>query len=136
MPFVAPHLALMPDAHLGKGATVGLVVGHVEDTVGQRRARLLVDVLEVLVAARGAPHQRDVAGEVRRDVGDIGVQRPGQPLERIKKDTDRDFFLAFSPERVDPGNPVYNTRNTPKVMGGITEWYRNGHLVTYRAGGK
>jgi len=31
-----------------------------------------------------------------------------------------DFFLAFSPERVDPGNPKYGTRNTPKVVGGIT----------------
>lgn len=31
-----------------------------------------------------------------------------------------DFFLAFSPERVDPGNPNYGTRNTPKVVGGIT----------------
>ncbi len=32
----------------------------------------------------------------------------------------KDFFLAFSPERVDPGNPVYGVRNTPKVIGGIT----------------
>ncbi len=32
----------------------------------------------------------------------------------------KDIFVAFSPERVDPGNPVYNTRNTPKVVGGIT----------------
>ena len=31
-----------------------------------------------------------------------------------------DFFLAFSPERVDPGNTTYGTRNTPKVVGGIT----------------
>jgi UDP-N-acetyl-D-glucosamine dehydrogenase len=31
-----------------------------------------------------------------------------------------DIFLAFSPERVDPGNPVYHTKNTPKVVGGIT----------------
>jgi UDP-N-acetyl-D-glucosamine dehydrogenase len=31
-----------------------------------------------------------------------------------------DFFLAFSPERVDPGNPKFLTRNTPKVVGGIT----------------
>jgi UDP-N-acetyl-D-glucosamine dehydrogenase len=31
-----------------------------------------------------------------------------------------DFFLAFSPERVDPGNPKYNTRNTPRVVGGVT----------------
>jgi UDP-N-acetyl-D-glucosamine dehydrogenase len=32
----------------------------------------------------------------------------------------RDFFLAFSPERVDPGNAIYHTKNTPKVIGGIT----------------
>ena len=30
------------------------------------------------------------------------------------------FFLCFSPERVDPGNPKYQTRNIPKVVGGIT----------------
>jgi UDP-N-acetyl-D-glucosamine dehydrogenase len=33
----------------------------------------------------------------------------------------KDFFLAFSPERVDPGNPTYNTKNIPKVVGGVTE---------------
>jgi UDP-N-acetyl-D-glucosamine dehydrogenase len=32
----------------------------------------------------------------------------------------RDFFLAFSPERVDPGNKAFTTRNIPKVIGGIT----------------
>ena len=32
----------------------------------------------------------------------------------------RDFFLCFSPERVDPGNPNYQTRNIPKVVGGVT----------------
>ena len=32
----------------------------------------------------------------------------------------KDFFLAFSPERVDPSNEKYNTRNTPKVVGGTT----------------
>jgi UDP-N-acetyl-D-glucosamine dehydrogenase len=31
-----------------------------------------------------------------------------------------DVFLAFSPERVDPGNEKWNTKNTPKVVGGIT----------------
>ena len=31
-----------------------------------------------------------------------------------------DFYLAFSPERIDPGNPVYGLRNTPKVVGGLT----------------
>ena len=32
----------------------------------------------------------------------------------------RDFFLCFSPERVDPGNPQYQTANIPKVVGGVT----------------
>ena len=31
-----------------------------------------------------------------------------------------DVFVAFSPERVDPGNPVYGVHNTPKVVGGVT----------------
>ncbi len=31
----------------------------------------------------------------------------------------KDFYLAFSPERVDPGNKVFTTRNTPKVVGGV-----------------
>ena len=31
-----------------------------------------------------------------------------------------DLFLAFSPERVDPGNPVHHTKNTPKIVGGVT----------------
>jgi len=33
----------------------------------------------------------------------------------------RDFYLAFSPERIDPGNAKYNTRNTPKIIGGISK---------------
>jgi len=41
-------------------------------------------------------------------------------LESTGLKVGQDFFLAFSPERVDPGNPVYQTRNTPKVVGGIT----------------
>ncbi|WP_237690940.1 nucleotide sugar dehydrogenase [Paenibacillus caui] len=32
-----------------------------------------------------------------------------------------DFFLAYSPERVDPGNRTFNTKNTPKVVGGVTD---------------
>ena len=32
-----------------------------------------------------------------------------------------DFYLGFSPERVDPGNAIYKTKNTPKVVGGVGE---------------
>ena len=41
-------------------------------------------------------------------------------LERDGHVVGRDFHLCFSPERVDPGNPTWNTKNTPKVVGGIT----------------
>jgi UDP-N-acetyl-D-glucosamine dehydrogenase len=33
----------------------------------------------------------------------------------------RDFLLAYSPERIDPGNPTFGIRNTPKVVGGVDE---------------
>jgi len=46
------------------------------------------------------------------------VVRP--QLERSGLAVGRDVFLAFSPERVDPGNPVFRTRNVPKVIGGCT----------------
>lgn len=41
-------------------------------------------------------------------------------LESAGLKVGKDFFLAFSPERVDPGNPTYNTKSIPKVIGGIT----------------
>lgn len=42
-------------------------------------------------------------------------------LECCDYEVGKDFFLAFSPERVDPGRTDWTTINTPKVMGGITE---------------
>jgi UDP-N-acetyl-D-glucosamine dehydrogenase len=52
----------------------------------------------------------------------------------------KDWFLAFSPERVDPGREDYTTINTPKVMGGITEacgdvataWYEGAIKTVHR----
>jgi len=41
-------------------------------------------------------------------------------LEESDLRAGEDFFLCFSPERVDPGNKVWHTRNTPKVIGGVT----------------
>ncbi len=52
---------------------------------------------------------------------------PGTTEELVKPILERsglkcgvDFYLAFSPERVDPGNLIYKTKNTPKVVGGCT----------------
>ncbi len=41
-------------------------------------------------------------------------------FEQMGLKAGKDFFLAFSPERVDPGNPIYTTKNTPRVVGGTT----------------
>jgi UDP-N-acetyl-D-glucosamine dehydrogenase len=42
-------------------------------------------------------------------------------LEKGGLKAGKDFFLAFSPERVDPSNRAFNTHNIPKVIGGVTE---------------
>lgn len=42
-------------------------------------------------------------------------------LEETGLDLDKDFFLAFSPERVDPGNKQFQTHNIPKVVGGVSQ---------------
>ncbi len=39
----------------------------------------------------------------------------------ILKETKKKFYLAFSPERIDPGNKEYTLRNTPKIVSGITK---------------
>lgn len=41
-------------------------------------------------------------------------------LEETGLRVGKDFFLCYSPERVDPGNPTWHTRNTPKILGGVT----------------
>ena len=43
----------------------------------------------------------------------------------------KDFFLCFSPERVDPGNDVWKTKNTPKVIGGMTPGCIDAGLAVY-----
>ena len=41
-------------------------------------------------------------------------------FEKMGYTVGSDVYVCFSPERVDPGNPVYKTENTPKVIGGVT----------------
>ena len=53
-------------------------------------------------------------------------------LEATGLKVGEDFFLAFSPERVDPGNPTWNTHNTPKVVGGITDTCRRVTMAVYQ----
>src|SRR6185437_13769124 len=73
---------------------------------------------------------RDLAKRLRK--GQLVVLEsttyPGTTRERLKPlleesglECGTDFFLAFSPERVDPGREDWTTKTTPKVVGGITE---------------
>lgn len=72
---------------------------------------------------------RDVAQRLHKDLLVIleSTTYPGTTEELILPmlsksglTVGKDFFLAFSPERVDPGNPKYGVKNTPKVVGGTT----------------
>lgn len=53
-------------------------------------------------------------------------------LEKSGLRCGEDFHLAFSPERVDPGNPTYGITNTPKVVGGVTEECTTAAVEFYR----
>ncbi|HOJ34460.1 MAG TPA: nucleotide sugar dehydrogenase [Candidatus Hydrogenedentes bacterium] len=53
-------------------------------------------------------------------------------LESTGLKVGKDFFLAFSPERVDPGNKQYTIRNTPKVIGGVTPTCTEKAVELYR----
>lgn len=70
---------------------------------------------------------RTIARHLRRDQLIVleSTTYPGTTIEDLKPvlessglKSGRDFFLAYSPEREDPGNPKYNTRVIPKVVGG------------------
>ncbi len=52
-------------------------------------------------------------------------------LEQSGLKVGKDFFLCFSPERVDPGSKRWNTRNTPKVVGGLTPACREVAVAFY-----
>src|SRR5699024_9710788 len=54
-------------------------------------------------------------------------------LEETELQIGEDIFLAYSPERVDPGNKDFNTKNTPKVVGGVTEACTKVAATMYRS---
>jgi UDP-N-acetyl-D-glucosamine dehydrogenase len=53
-------------------------------------------------------------------------------LQRSGLRAGHDFFLGYAPERVDPGNERYTIRNTPKLVGGVTEECRRRTELLYR----
>ncbi|MDL1870763.1 nucleotide sugar dehydrogenase [Deltaproteobacteria bacterium PRO3] len=53
-------------------------------------------------------------------------------LQSAKFRAGKDFFLTFSPERIDPGNPRFGLKNTPKIIGGITAACTQAGAALYR----
>ncbi len=49
-------------------------------------------------------------------------------LEETGLKLDKDFYVAFSPERVDPGNRQFQTHNIPKVVGGVSQMFNGSRL--------
>jgi UDP-N-acetyl-D-glucosamine dehydrogenase len=58
--------------------------------------------------------------EVLLPIFEQGGRRRGIVFEGGKLQVGEDFYLAFSPERIDPGNKRFTLKNTPKVVGGVT----------------
>jgi UDP-N-acetyl-D-glucosamine dehydrogenase len=52
-------------------------------------------------------------------------------IESVGLRVGEDVFVVFSPEREDPGNPKFNTRSIPKVVGGVTPACREAGLALY-----
>ncbi len=55
-------------------------------------------------------------------------------LQKSGLQVGQEFFLAFSPERIDPGNTQYRTQNTPKIIGGVTARMCDGGAISVRGG--
>lgn len=113
-----------------------------------------VDFIAVCVPTPLDAHQQPDISYVRSSCEDIArylkketivvlesTTYPGTTEELIKPILEkgsglvcgRDFYLAFSPERVDPGNLIYKTKNTPKVVGGIGKDATEVASAMYRA---
>jgi UDP-N-acetyl-D-glucosamine dehydrogenase len=106
------------------------------DTRQLRRARTIVICVPTPLSSEGAPD----LGPVRAAVASVAkhlqattlvilesTSYPGTTDEEIRPILEsrgmtagKDFYLAFSPERIDPGNPNFGPKNTPKVVGGHT----------------
>src|SRR5699024_10303129 len=107
-----------------------------DDETELATARTIVVCVPTPLAEDGSPDLAAVTGAIRvvarqLQPGQVVILEsttwPGtteeivQPLlEEGGSSAGRDFHLAFSPERIDPGNPTYGIKNTPKVVGGVT----------------
>ncbi len=106
-------ISICVPTHLGK--TRDPDVSYVLAAGREVAARLRPGQLVVLESTTYPGTTRDVLLPLMEAAAADRVGPDGQRME-----VGRDYFLCFSPERVDPGNPTWKTHNTPKVIGGLT----------------
>ncbi|MHA3948220.1 nucleotide sugar dehydrogenase [Cellulomonas bogoriensis] len=130
----ASHVDDLSDADVAAMVGAGFSASTDEGVLG--RARVVVICVPTPLSADGGPDLgpvRAATAAVARNLvaGMVVVLEsttyPGTTEELVRPALEAtgltvgtDVHLAFSPERVDPGNPVYGIKNTPKVVGGST----------------
>lgn len=128
-------------SHLDDGRVSASVESGAFEATGELDRLDEPDALLICVPTPLTPQREPELKHVRRTVRSVAERlRPGQlvvlesttypgtteevvlpELESSGLRCGRDFFLAYSPEREDPGNPNYHTRDIPKVVGGVDE---------------
>lgn len=128
------HIGDVSDTELAAGLAAGYVATDDPACIGE--ADVVVVCVPTPLAAEGGPDLGAVEGAARA-IGDHvrsgtliileSTTYPGTTEEvfaplvlRDRYQAGVDVFIAFSPERIDPGNTTYGVRNTPKVVGGLT----------------
>ncbi|GGN09460.1 UDP-N-acetyl-D-glucosamine dehydrogenase [Terrabacter tumescens] len=128
------HIDDVSDAYLAAGIANGYEATTDPSCIAN--ADVVVVCVPTPLAAEGGPDLGPVEGAARV-IGEHlspdtlvileSTTYPGTTEEvfaplvtRSRFDVGSDVFIAFSPERIDPGNATYGVRNTPKVVGGMT----------------
>lgn len=128
------HVDDLSDADIAEMIAGGFEATTEEARIGE--ARVAVICVPTPLSEEGGPDLRAVEGAVDAVARNLGpgmlvvlesTTYPGTTDEVVRPKLEAgglvagtDFFLAFSPERIDPGNEKFGAKNTPKVVGGQT----------------
>lgn len=102
---------------IGKNMKPGTFISLESSTYPTTTEDLILPLIEE--ASKHNPYNKKKARSYESEVMS-NTQLKAQSTKRIFYKHDKDFWLAYSPERVDPGNKTFHTKNTPKILGAIS----------------
>lgn len=102
---------------IGKNMKPGTFISLESSTYPTTTEDLILPLIEE--ASKHNPYNKKKARSYESEVMS-NTQLKAQSTKRISYKHDKDFWLAYSPERVDPGNKTFHTKNTPKILGAIS----------------